>query len=40
VRAVAHGVLNHRVVLNFQAESAGLTSGSIVDAVLNEVEAS
>jgi MoxR-like ATPase len=40
VRAVAHGVLNHRVVLNFQAESAGLTSTSIVDAVLNEVEPS
>jgi len=40
VRAVAHGVLNHRVVLNFQAESAGLTSAAIVDAVLNEVDAS
>jgi MoxR-like ATPase len=40
VRAVAHGVLNHRIVLNFQAESAGLTSGSIVDAVLNEVDPS
>jgi MoxR-like ATPase len=40
VRAVAHGVLNHRVVLNFQAESAGLTSNSIVDAVLNEVDPS
>jgi MoxR-like ATPase len=39
VRAVAHGVLGHRVVRNFQAEAAGIDSHSIVNAVLEEVSA-
>jgi len=39
VRAVAHGVLGHRVVRNFQAEAAGIDSRSIVSAVLEEVSA-
>ena len=40
VRAVAHSVLDHRVVVSFKAESAGLTSADIVDAVLAEVSES
>ena len=40
VRAVAHAVLDHRVVLNFQAEAAGLTASTVVDAVLAEVSSS
>ncbi len=39
VKAVAHSVLNHRVVLSFKAEAAGLTASNIVDAVLAEVAA-
>lgn len=39
VDAVAHSVLNHRVVLSFKAEAAGLTASNIVDAVLAEVAA-
>jgi len=39
VRAVAHGVLGHRVVRNFQAEAMGIDSHNIVDAVLDEVSA-
>ena len=40
VRAVAHLVLDHRVVLNFQAEAAGVTPSSVVDSILHEVPAS
>jgi len=40
VRAVAHAVLDHRVVLNFQAEAAGLDASTVVDAVLAEVSSS
>ena len=40
VRAVAHGVLGHRVVRNFQAEAAGIDSRNIVDMILDEVNAS
>jgi len=40
VRAVAHSVLDHRVVLNFQAEAAGIDSASVVDSVLAEVSTS
>lgn len=39
VRAVAHSVLDHRVVVSFKAEAAGLASADIVDAVLAEVSA-
>ena len=37
VCAVAHAVLDHRVVLNFAAVAAGETPASVVDAVLAEV---
>ena len=40
VRAVAHAVLDHRVVLNFAAVAAGADSATIVDAVLAEVSPS
>ena len=40
VRAVAHLVLDHRVVLNFQAEAAGVTAPDVVDHVLAEVSPS
>ena len=40
VKAVAHAVLAHRVVLNFQAEAAGLNSTAVIDAVLAEVPTS
>ena len=40
VRAVAHLVLDHRVVLNFQAEAAGVTAPDVVDRVLAEVSPS
>ena len=39
VRAVAKGVLGHRVVCNFQADAAGIDSHAVVDAVLAEVSA-
>jgi MoxR-like ATPase len=40
VRAVAHSVLDHRIVLSFKAEASGMTAADIVDAVLAEVAAS
>jgi len=39
VRSVAHAVLRHRVILNFQGQSEGLTPDDIVDAVLAHVQA-
>ncbi len=37
VRAVAESVLRHRIVLNFEAEAAGLTAGQVVRQLLEEV---
>jgi MoxR-like ATPase len=37
VRALAHPVLNHRVIANFRAESDGVTSAQIVDRLLERV---
>ncbi len=37
VRAVARAVLRHRVLLNFEAEAAGLTSDEVVGRILEEV---
>jgi len=34
IRALAHPVLRHRVLLNFHAESEGITSDQIVDQLL------
>ena len=39
VRAVAHPVLRHRVLLNFNAEAEGVTSDHVVDRLLEEVPA-
>jgi MoxR-like ATPase len=38
VRAVAHAVLRHRVMINFQGQSDGVTSDAVVDAVLANVQ--
>lgn len=37
IKAVAHPVLRHRVITNFNAESAGVTSDKVVDRLLEEV---
>ncbi len=38
LRAVAHAVLRHRVMINFQGQSDGVTADAIVDAVLAHVK--
>ena len=37
VRAVAHPVLRHRVITNFNAESTGITPDKVIDRLLDEV---
>ncbi len=37
VKAVAHPVLRHRVITNFNAESAGISSDKVIDRLLAEV---
>jgi len=37
VQAVAHAVLGHRVLLNFQAEAEGVDTGRVVDQLLDRV---
>jgi MoxR-like ATPase len=37
IRALAHPVLRHRVLINFRAESEGVTSDAIVDELLKSV---
>lgn len=37
VEAVAHPVLNHRILTNFQAQSEGITSSEIINKLLDEV---
>ncbi|MFQ5730404.1 MAG: AAA family ATPase [Planctomycetaceae bacterium] len=37
VRAVAHPVLRHRVITNFSAESAGITTDTVIDRLLTDV---
>jgi MoxR-like ATPase len=37
IRALAHPVLRHRVLLNFHAESEGITSDQIIDQLLDLV---
>jgi MoxR-like ATPase len=39
VKAVAHPVLRHRVITNFNAESTGITSDKVIDKLLAEVPA-
>jgi MoxR-like ATPase len=38
VRALAHEVLRHRVLVNFHAEANGVKAGDLVDIVLNAVK--
>ncbi len=37
IKAVAHPVLRHRVITNFNAESAGISSDQVIDRLLEEV---
>jgi len=37
VRSVAHPVLRHRVITNFNAESSGITSDRVIDRLLEEI---
>jgi MoxR-like ATPase len=37
IKAVAHPVLRHRVITNFNAESAGISSDKVIDRLLTEV---
>jgi MoxR-like ATPase len=37
IRAVAHPVLRHRIITNFNAESSGITADKVVDRLLAEV---
>lgn len=37
IRFVAHAVLRHRILLNFQAEAGGITTEEIIDSLLKQV---
>jgi MoxR-like ATPase len=37
VRAVAHDVLRHRLILSFEAEAAGITANQVIDKLLETV---
>uniref|UniRef100_UPI0030F3E46C AAA family ATPase n=1 Tax=Paraglaciecola sp. TaxID=1920173 RepID=UPI0030F3E46C len=37
IKAVAHSVLRHRILLNFQAEAENRQTDSVIDALLNDV---
>ncbi len=37
IKEVAHDVFNHRIILNYEAEADGITSGSIIDKILNAI---
>jgi MoxR-like ATPase len=37
IKALAHPVLRHRVLINFRAESEGVTSDAIVDELVKSV---
>lgn len=39
VQAVVHAVLRHRLILSFEAESAGVTTHTVIEALLNYVAA-
>ncbi len=38
VRALAHVVLRHRILINFHGEAAGVTSGDLVEAILRHIK--
>jgi MoxR-like ATPase len=37
IHNIAHSVLRHRILLNFQAQAQGVTTDSIIDTLLAEV---
>jgi MoxR-like ATPase len=37
IRSMAHPVMRHRVLVNFRAESEGITTDSIIDELLERV---
>lgn len=37
IKAVAHDVLNHRIILNYEAEADGVTTRQIIDTILRKV---
>jgi MoxR-like ATPase len=37
IRAVAHDVLRHRLILSFEAEAAGITANQVIDKLLTTV---
>ena len=37
VRAIAHDVLRHRLILSFEAEASGVTADQVIDTLLNHV---
>ena len=37
VRAVAHPVLRHRIIVNFQGQADGVTPDKVIDAILEHV---
>lgn len=37
IRALAHSVLRHRIMLNFSAEAEGITTDSIIDKIIKEI---
>jgi len=38
IRAMSHPVLRHRVLVNFRAESEGVSTDSIIDELLERVQ--
>jgi len=38
VRALAHPVLKHRIIINYRAEAEGITTGNIIDRLLEEIK--
>ncbi|MBD0258857.1 MAG: ATPase, partial [Cytophagales bacterium] len=37
IKEVAHDVMNHRLLLNYEAEADGISSSQIVDMILKKV---
>ena len=37
IKEVAHDILNHRIILNYEAEADGVTSHDIIDEILQKV---
>jgi MoxR-like ATPase len=37
IRAVAHDVLRHRLILSFEAEAAGISANQVIDKLLASV---